>query len=145
MCRPWGIRLKRELNEVCMNPIGTSPRVTSPAGRVALFGLRASWICVVGKTPNPPSPLRSAWPQRSAWLSSARGHAELRRSRMRPLIPSFSAALGLAAALGFCGRQTRAGCARVRRKLYAMASQKRRCCHGARARRSHYSSFLPKI
>ena len=25
MCRPWGIRLKRERNEVCINPKGISP------------------------------------------------------------------------------------------------------------------------
>ena len=28
MCRPWGIRLKRERNEVCINPKGISPWVT---------------------------------------------------------------------------------------------------------------------
>ena len=34
MCRPWGIRLKREHNEVCVNPKGISPWVTFSAGRV---------------------------------------------------------------------------------------------------------------
>jgi hypothetical protein len=32
MCRPWGIRLKRERNEVCINPKGISTLVTSSAG-----------------------------------------------------------------------------------------------------------------
>jgi hypothetical protein len=31
MCRPWGIRLKRERNEVCINPKGISPWVTLSA------------------------------------------------------------------------------------------------------------------
>ena len=34
MCRPWGIRLKRERNEVCINPKGISPWVTLSAGRM---------------------------------------------------------------------------------------------------------------
>ena len=34
MCRPWGIRLKRERNEVCINPKEISPWVTLSAGRM---------------------------------------------------------------------------------------------------------------
>ena len=33
MCRPWGIRLTRERNEVCINPKGIPPLVTLSAGR----------------------------------------------------------------------------------------------------------------
>jgi hypothetical protein len=34
MCRPWGIRLKRGRNEVCINSKRKSPWVTSSAGRM---------------------------------------------------------------------------------------------------------------
>jgi hypothetical protein len=33
MCRPWGLRHKRELSEVCINAKGISPRVAASAGR----------------------------------------------------------------------------------------------------------------
>jgi hypothetical protein len=39
MCRPLGIRLKRERNELCINPKGISPWVTLSAGRVRGEGL----------------------------------------------------------------------------------------------------------
>jgi hypothetical protein len=34
MCRPWGIQLKRERNEVCVSPKGILPRVTFSVGRM---------------------------------------------------------------------------------------------------------------
>jgi hypothetical protein len=37
MCRPWGIRLKRERNEVCINPKGISPWVTLPSSSLKLM------------------------------------------------------------------------------------------------------------
>jgi hypothetical protein len=53
---------------------------------------------------------------------------------------TFSAALGLAAALGFCGGQARPKFISVRRIFYAMASKRRGCCHGAEARLNYCSS-----
>jgi len=74
---------------------------------LAFFGVRTGWIAVVGGDPRhpPSSPLRSAWPGRCAWLSSACRHIVLYRSRGRHLKPPFRCARpGHCARPGLCFR-----------------------------------------
>jgi hypothetical protein len=66
---------------------------------LAYFGVRASWIVVIGRDPRK-SLLRCARPGRSTSLSSARGRAVLFRIRGDFMNPPFSAVIGMAAALG---------------------------------------------
>jgi hypothetical protein len=63
---------------------------------LAFFGVRASWIFVVGGDTEQPFPLCSAWSLRSAWSSSACLRAGLPLPGETPE-PPFSATLGPAA------------------------------------------------
>jgi hypothetical protein len=56
MCRLWGIQLKRERNEVCINPKGISPWVTFSAGRVR--GV-VRWVMTIGVRMEIPWPMHS--------------------------------------------------------------------------------------
>jgi hypothetical protein len=88
--------------------------------------VRASLIVVVGRAPRTPFSAAlglAFFGVHTGWIAVAGGD---------PRTP-FSLLSAWPLRLAFCERQTKAGFALIRRQFYAMSSQRRGCCHGARA------------